>query len=382
MLFLGFLIFSDKLGKSNDDNNDINIIDEEMPIEDDKVEEYKNKDIFSYYYKEAEELMKTMSLEEKVGQMFLVRYPETKVIDEIKSENPGGYILFARDFKDKTKDNMINELTNVQNVSKIKLLLGVDEEGGRVTRVSSYKEFRSSKFDSQQDIYRLGGIEKILEDSREKSDLLKSIGLNMNLAPVVDIPKKQESFIYSRTLGVSASETADYAYKLIEQMNKDKMISSMKHFPGYGDNVDTHTGIAVDTREYSTFENEDFLPFISGIQAGAPTILVNHNIVNCMDDKMPSSLSANVHEVLRNNLNFSGLIITDDLAMGALKEYVENGSAATQAVLAGNDMIITSDFKKQKTEVLDSIKNGQISEEMINNAVKRILACKYYYNII
>ena len=111
-------------------------------------------------------------------------------------------------------------------------------------------------------------------------------------------------------------------------------------------------------------------------------ILMSHNIVNCMDNKMPASLSKNVHDILRNTLDFSGIIITDDLAMGAVKKYVENGEAATQAVLAGNDMIISSDFKNQKQEVLNSIKNGKISEDIINTAVRRILAMKYLYKVI
>ena len=177
-------------------------------------------------------------------------------------------------------------------------------------------------------------------------------------------------------------ETAIYVSELIKTMNNDGIISTMKHFPGYGDNVDTHTGIAIDEREYSEFEKSDFLPFISGIEAGAPCILVSHNIVKSMDSDKPASLSENVHSILRNELNFSGIIMTDDLAMDAVKEYVENGEAAVQAVLAGNDIIISSDFKNEKEEILNAINNGKISEEQINQAVKRILAWKYMYKVI
>src|SRR5699024_3252097 len=115
-------------------------------------------------------------------------------------------------------------------------------------------------------------------------------------------------------------------------MNNDNMISVMKHFPGYGDNGDTHTGVVIDERPYSTFETSDFLPFESGIKAGGPCILVSHNIVKSMDKNYPASLSKNVHNILRENLNFSGVIMTDDLAMDAVKAYVENGEAAVQAV--------------------------------------------------
>lgn len=204
----------------------------------------------------------------------------------------------------------------------------------------------------------------------------------MNLVPVVDLPTKSDSFMYDRSYGKTAKETAEYTKEIIKAMNEDKILSSMKHFPGYGDNSDTHTGIAIDERDYSQFAENDFEPFKAGIEAGAPTILVNHNIVKCMDENMPASLSTNVHKILREDLKFNGIIITDDLAMDAVSEYVENGQAAVQAVKAGNDMIISSDFVKQKKEVLEAVKDGKISEETINRAVRRILLYKIEYEII
>ena len=345
------------------------------------IEENAN-DLFIEYYDKAEALMNNMTLEEKVGQMFLARYPSRNVLSEIKNENPGGYILFGRDFDNKTKQEIIEELQENQNASKIGLILGVDEEGGTVVRVSSHKEFRNSKFLSPQELYKQGGLQKVLEDSKEKSSLLKSIGINMNLAPVVDVPTKSSSFIYDRSYGRGAQETAEFTSELIKTMNEDNMISVMKHFPGYGDNEDTHTGIAIDERSYQNFINSDFIPFESGIEARGPCILVSHNVVKCMDEEKPASLSENVHDILRNDLNFTGLIITDDLAMDAVKAYVENGEAAVQAIKAGNDMIISSDFKTQKNEVLDAVNNGEINIDTINTAVRRILALKYAFGII
>ena len=346
----------------------------------------KNEDVsnelFAQYYETAEKIMQDMSIEEKVGQMFLVRYPDSGVIEQIKNETPGGYILFGKDFDNETKESILEELTEEQEASKIELIFGVDEEGGTVVRVSSHKAFRNSKFKSPQEIWKQGQLPAILEDSKEKSELLKSIGLNMNLAPVVDVPTKSSSFIYDRSYGRGAEKTATYTSELIKTMNEDNMISVMKHFPGYGDNEDTHTGIAVDERPYSTFETTDFLPFKSGIEAGGPCILVSHNIVKSMDENKPSSLSKNVHKILREDLNFSGIVMTDDLAMDAVKSYVENGEAAVQAVLAGNDMIISSDFVPQKQEILKAIQEKKINEDMINKAVRRIISMKIAYGII
>lgn len=340
------------------------------------------KELFSDYYKQAEERIETMSLEEKVGQMFLARYPKTKVVEEIKAENPGGYILFARDFANKTKETITQEFNNNQSNSKIKMLLGVDEEGGTVVRVSNHKAFRTSKFLSPQELYKQGQLTAILEEAKEKSALLKSIGLNMNLAPVVDVPTSSNDFIYPRSYGKGARETAIYTAELLQTMREAEIISTMKHFPGYGNNIDTHTGIAIDKREYNIFKTSDFLPFEAGIKANGPTILVSHNIVECMDKEKPASLSKKVHEVLRNELGFTGVIITDDLAMDAVKTYAQKGEAALQAVIAGNDMIISSDFASQKAEVIHAVKSGKISEERINEAVRRILALKYTYKII
>ena len=346
----------------------------------------KNEDVsnelFAQYYETAEKIMQDMSIEEKVGQMFLVRYPDSGVIEQIKNETPGGYILFGKDFDNETKESILEELTEEQEASKIELIFGVDEEGGTVVRVSSHKAFRNSKFKSPQEIWKQGQLPAILEDSKEKSELLKSIGLNMNLAPVVDVPTKSSSFIYDRSYGRGAEKTATYTSELIKTMSEDNMISVMKHFPGYGDNEDTHTGIAVDERPYSTFETTDFLPFKSGIEAGGPCILVSHNIVKSMDENKPASLSENVHKILREDLNFSGIAMTDDLAMDAVKSYVENGEAAVQAVLAGNDMIISSDFVPQKQEILKAIQEKKINEDMINKAVRRIISMKIAYGII
>ncbi len=342
----------------------------------------KNTDLFSEYYDKAQDLLDNMTLEEKVGQIFLARFPSSGVIDEILKYNPAGYILFGKDFKGETPNSIKEKLQNCQGSSKIPLAFGVDEEGGTVVRVSAYKAFRSSPFKSPRDTFNEGGMEKIISDSHEKSNLLKNLGINMNLSPVVDVPESPNDFIYSRSFSTDVNEVKDYTKEIINSMNEDNITSVMKHFPGYGNNVDTHTGISIDNRNYSTFENRDFIPFEEGIKNNCPAILVSHNVVKCMDSSKPASLSKNVHDILRNKLNFSGIIITDDLAMYAVKEYVDNGEAATQAVLAGNDLIISSDFVNQRNEVLNSVKNGTISENTINTAVKRVLSWKLAYGII
>lgn len=339
------------------------------------------KGIFKDYYELAENKVKQMTTKEKVGQLFLVRY-DAKDTEYLNNFYPGGYILFAKDFKDHDKKSIKEELANLQRKSKYPLILGVDEEGGIVTRVSRYTSFRNEKFKSPREYYDEGGYELLKQTEKEKAELLKEIGINLNLSPVADISTDENDFIYSRSFGYDVNKTSEYVQKMVEYSKENKINATLKHFPGYGNNKDTHTGIAIDERDYQTFIDNDYKPFISGIKAGSPSILVSHNIVKCLDEEHPASLSKKVVGELRNKLKFTGVIMTDDLAMDAVKEYVDSNKAATMAINAGNDMIITSDFLSMKNELLNSIEKKEIDEKTIDKAVTRIIAWKYYSGII
>lgn len=311
----------------------------------------------------------SMTLQQKVGQLFMVRC-DSITTDDIKKLQPGGIIMFSSDFDGLTKDGVRDKINNFNELSNIAPYIAVDEEGGSVVRVSSHPELASEKFQSPQYYYNEGGIELVLEKTAEKSDLLVDLGINTNLAPVADVSENPNHFIYDRTLGRNASETADYVALVVETMKEHNIASCLKHFPGYGGNVDTHTDIAIDNRPVSQFREVDFLPFKAGIDAGADFVLVSHNIMADVDDTMPATLSKPVHDILRNELGFNGIIITDDMAMAAAANYEK---AYKSAVLAGNDMIIVTDFKAAFDEVLNAVENGEIPEETIDNAVERIL---------
>ena len=350
-------------------------------IEKEDKDVYYKDYLFSKYYKDSINKVKKMSLEEKVGQVFLVRYDKNS-INTFNKYYPGGYVLFAKDFQDHTKDSIKSELDNDQKISKYPLIMAVDEEGGYVTRVSRFSNFRDSKFLSNKYYLDNGGYEELEKIEREKAKLLKSIGLNLNLAPVADVSTNPNDFIYNRTFGMDAKGTSEAISKMVEYANSEKIGSCLKHFPGYGNNIDTHTGIAIDERSYDSISNNDYLPFKSGIDSGVPSILVSHNIVKCIDEKYPASLSNKVISgELRDKLKFTGVVITDDLAMDAVKSYTENGEAATLALKAGNDLIITSDFINMYNEVLKNVKSGIIDEKVLDEAVIRITAFKEYLNL-
>lgn len=340
-------------------------------------------DLFGIYYEDAEKIVNNMSLQEKVGQLFLIRYNKNLVNNYISNYNAGGFILFAKDFQYHNKQTIKNELDNLQNKSKIPLTIAVDEEGGYVTRVSRYAAFRGSKFQSPKSYYASGGYELLESTENEKAQLLKNIGVNLNLAPVADISTNPNDFIYSRSFGHSAQETATFIKNMVTYANNNGISSALKHFPGYGNNADTHTGIAIDYRDYDTFTNNDYLPFIAGIEAKVPCILVSHNVVKSIDSEYPSSLSRKViTNELREKLKFSGIVITDDLDMDAVKSYAAGGKAATLAINAGVDVIITSDFVNMYNEIINGVNNNSISEDAVNLAAKRVIAWKMAYKLM
>ncbi|MGN6713163.1 glycoside hydrolase family 3 N-terminal domain-containing protein [Anaerocolumna jejuensis] len=328
------------------------------------------------YETRATELVSDMTLAEKVGQMFFVRLRKDSGRKDVTDYHLGGYILFGDDFKNETSTGIKKLLNSYQEASSIPMLIGVDEEGGTVNRLSKYPAFRSTPFESPMDLYKNGGFEAIQADTKEKAELLLGLGINVNLAPVGDVSTNPGDFIYKRSFGKDAEATSNYVRTVVLEMKQDKIGSVLKHFPGYGSNVDTHTGIATDTRKYDQFVKNDFLPFQAGIEAGADSILVSHNIVTSMDKDHPASLSPDVHDIIRDTLGFEGVIMTDDLSMDAIKDYTSNEKAAVLAIKAGNDLLIASDFDTQIPAVLDALKKGTLNEESIDASVIRILVWK------
>ena len=323
-----------------------------------------------------------MTTAEKVGQLFFVRCPETGAAEDVAAYHLGGVLLFGRDFEGKTYGQVRAETDGLQAAADIPLLIGVDEEGGTVVRASSNKHLRAQKFPSPQALYRAGGMEAVAADAAEKSSFLLGLGINVNFAPVCDVSTDSGDFMYDRTFGQDAAATADYAETVTAAMDAAGIGAVMKHFPGYGNNVDTHTGIAVDQRPYETFETSDFLPFAAGMTSPTAAVLVSHNIVVSMDETLPASLSPEVHRVLREELGFTGVAMTDDLAMDALAQYSADGSAAVLAVQAGNDMIVTTDYESQIPSVIAAVEDGRISEARLDEAVTRVLAWKIRLGLI
>lgn len=319
-----------------------------------------------------------MTLEEKVGQMIFARMPSAGQTEVLETYHFGGYILFASDFEGKTLEQVKEEIASYQSLSKVPLLIASDEEGGTVTRIS---QLLDTPFASPLELYQSGGIEAILSDAKQKTSLLKEEGIFAGFFPVADLSTDPSSFIYDRTIGQDAKTTADYISQLVSLLKEEQFASTLKHFPGYGDNADSHTDLVYDNRSLEELRANDFLPFKAGIEAGADSIMVSHNIVPAIDD-VPSSISPEINKILRNELGFEGVIMTDDFDMQGLVQFVDQDTGALQTIQAGTDMILSSSYASQIPYIIEQVKAGTITEERIDQSVKRILGMKYDLGLI
>ena len=340
---------------------------------------------------QIQDILDGMTLEEQVGQLFFVRCPASEAAEDVAAYHLGGYVLFGRDYQNDagawlTREQFTATVQSYQDAALadtgIPLLIGSDEEGGTVTRASRNPNLFDQKFPSPQALAasqtETDSHSVFSSDAWEKNSALLALGINVNLAPVADVSTDPADFIYDRTLGQDAQATAAYVADVVSAMRDCGMGNVLKHFPGYGSNTDTHTGIAVDQRPLETFEASDFLPFAAGIAAGEGTaaVLVSHNIMAAVDDALPASLSPAVHDLLRTELGFDGVVMTDDLAMDAVAAYAADGSAAVLALQAGNDLLITTDYRVQIPQVLQAAEDGVLSAGTIETACRRVLTWK------
>lgn len=321
-------------------------------------------------------LLSGLTAEEKVGQLFLARCRKETAAEDIAQYHLGGLVLFDRDTEDETPESLRQTLERYQKAATIPLLIAVDEEGGSVVRISDKPAFRDAPFSSPRSLYEGGGMEALRTAEVEKDALLSDLGINVNLAPVCDITTDPAAFLYDRSLGQSPELTCQWVQIAVEEGQTYGIGCVLKHFPGYGNNADTHVGIAIENRSLEEMEAQDLLPFAAGMEAGCGAVMVSHIQVTALDAEYPASLSPAVHRYVRETMGYNGVLVTDDLVMDAISVPYGVGEAAVLAVLAGNDLLISSDFPEQYAAVLEAIREGRISEEQINNAVRRVLLWK------
>ncbi len=338
-------------------------------------------------------ILAAMTLEEKVGQLFVARRPQedARALAAITDYHLGGFTLYACDFEHRTPTELRALLATYRAAAKIPPFIAVDEEGGRVTRASMFPAYRTERFPNPRTLFASGvasggtpseGYAAVDRDTREKAAFLLDLGINFNYAPVCDLSGDPACFIFDRTFSDDPAATAAYAEVVVRAMNESGMVGSIKHFPGYGDNVDTHTSIARDDRTMEQFLTRDLLPFTAAIAAGAPIVMIAHNMVTCMDPDIPASLSPAVHRLLREELGFDGVIMTDSLDMHAITLYPGDRASAVSAILSGNDLLCCTSYEAQYPAILDAVRDGTIPESRIDESVLRVLRLKAEFGIL
>lgn len=346
----------------------------------------------------AKDITKDMSLKQKIGQLFMVSVysldssgskSQTKVTTAMKKTMKkypvGGILLFSKNVE---SEKQLKKLTqDLQNASHVPLFIAADEEGGTVSRIASKLPDSVTQFPQAREIGETYTDQQIAKMGKEQSKQLKDLGINMNLAPVADVLSNEDNTeIGNRSFGSDAKEVASIVKTLVKSMQKQQISATLKHFPGSGDALgDTHRG-AVETKQtIQELRKKEFLPFESGMDADADAVMVSHLILtNVTDEKEPCSLSERViSDILRDEMEYDGLILTDAMNMNSITDNYSSGEAAVKAVKAGvNIVVMPEDLGQAYKAVKSAVENGRIKESVVDKAVRRIIYTKLKRGVI
>lgn len=329
-----------------------------------------------------------MPLEDKVAGLFLVTPEELTGVGRVTAagettqkalnEYPvGGLIYFKQNMTEKEKFSEMIQGTVA--FSKYPLFLAVDEEGGQVSRLAEAGFMEG--VESAQDVGATNDPVNAYDAGLKIAEGMNAYGLNLNLAPVTDISNVENSAMKTRSYGSDAAVVGSMAASMVKAMQENGISACLKHFPGIGSTTqDTHSGMATTERTAEEFRNSEFAAFRTGMEAGAEFVMVGHISAPALTgDKTPCSLSkAVVTDILRKELDYDGVIISDALSMTSITEYYTSEQAAVLALKAGCDMVLMPEnFEEAYRGVLDAVENGTISEERIDDSLKRIYRIKY-----
>ncbi|MEK3979862.1 beta-N-acetylhexosaminidase [Psychrobacillus sp. FSL K6-2836] len=329
-----------------------------------------------------------LSLEEKVGQMIFAGIKGTVITNETKkiisTHQVGGIILFKDNLKNADQSvSLLNSIKEENIKNKVPLFLGVDEEGGRVARLPDLTKLPTSEYLGKQNDAALSyNIGKLLGKE------LSAFGFNLDFAPVLDINSNPDNpIIGDRSFGTDAEIVSKLGLQLMKGIQSEQVISVVKHFPGHGDTaVDSHKELPIIQKSLADLHALELIPFTRAIEQGVEVIMMGHILLPKIDSTYPASISkVIITDVLREQLDYEGVIITDDMTMKAILNNFEISEAAVSAVKAGNDIVLVAhdyaNVKKVKEAILQAIEAGEITEQRIDESVKRVLAIKKKYNL-
>lgn len=339
-------------------------------------------------------LLAAMSTEEKVLQLFMLTPEALTGADEVFAAGArtqeainqypiGGIVYFKQNLR--SKEQVTDMITGTQKYSRdrigVDMLIGVDEEGGQVARISGREEFGIAAFEDMSEVGAAGDPKRAYEVGDRIGAYLSEMGFNMDFAPVADVLTNPENTVVARrSFGSDGAVVSAFVKEKVKGMESHGVSAVLKHFPGHGGTSgDTHEGYAYTERTLDELMAEDLVPFKEGIDAGIHFVMAAHiSAPNAAGDDTPASLSeVMITDVLRNKLGFDGIVITDALNMGAITQQYSSSEAAVKALQAGVDILLMPEnFSEAYNGVLTAVKHGTISEERLNQSVRRILRVK------
>ena len=339
--------------------------------------------IFSADYDKAAADVANMKTEQMVGQLLIgaVTNADTAAAD-IKTYSLAG-VRFKNEFFDyMDKDQITAAVKQVASAAEISPILAVQEEGGDYCDVSTHSVFSDVSFSLPRSLMDGGDLRTVENAEDEKAQFLKELGFNVNLAPSVDLAAEFNHIMYSRSLSADVQTTSTYAEYVAKHNQAKGMSVTLKHFPGYGTLPDTYDTIVTDTRDAATIRSTDYAPFKKGAEAGAHFIMMSNVIIQNIDPDHTAALSQTLHRELRENVGFTGLVMADLSGDVDYSDYADGNSPYVAAVLAGNDVILVSDYSAAYNAILDAVKDGTITQDTLRQACTRMLAYKYSAGLI
>lgn len=379
-VLLSIMLFCTGCGVSKE-NSKSDTVENKEPTVDEKVEKIVNN----------------MTLEEKVGQIFMVA-PEAvdkdggsttvfteNIEKEIEKYNLGGYILFASNIENPTQTQEL--INGLKKSSKIQPFVGVDEEGGRVARIGKNSAMGVEKIEPMAQVGKSQNYERANEIGTTIGKYIKNLGFNLDFAPDTDVlTDSNNTEIGDRSFGNDPEVVGKMATEVVKGLQSENISTVLKHFPGHGGSIgNSHQGFSLSNRTEEELKKCEIVPFKTAIENGADCVMVAHmSLPNVTGDNIPATLSKKVvTDMLKTELNFKGVVFSDSMSMGAIIENYGTGDACVKAVEAGIDMVLMPEnLDEAYNAVLEAVKNGKISQERLDDAVSRIIKAKIQRGII
>lgn len=379
-VLLSIMLFCTGCGVSKE-NSKSDTVENKEPTVDEKVEKIVNN----------------MTLEEKVGQIFMVA-PEAvdkdggsttvfteNIEKEIEKYNIGGYILFASNIENPTQTQEL--INGLKKSSKIQPFVGVDEEGGRVARIGKNSAMGVEKIEPMAQVGKSQNYERANEIGTTIGKYIKNLGFNLDFAPDTDVlTDSNNTEIGDRSFGNDPEVVGKMATEVVKGLQSENISTVLKHFPGHGGSIgNSHQGFSLSNRTEEELKKCEIVPFKTAIENGADCVMVAHmSLPNVTGDNIPATLSKKVvTDMLKTELNFKGVVFSDSMSMGAITENYGTGDACVKAVEAGIDMVLMPEnLDEAYNAVLEAVKNGKISQERLDDAVSRIIKAKIQRGII